>query len=153
MKARNAAFATLLGATVLWASAASAQTVASGNNYVVRANVAACSANAECRIDLRLEAVGDFHVNKEYPYKFRMAAAPSGVTYLGKDPGGADLFSKAAGDFALDANNEKVGIMTLRFKSSNRGTVNIAGVFKLSVCSAQNCMLEQANVSVPVTVR
>jgi hypothetical protein len=153
MKVRNAAFASLVTSTVLWASAASADPVARGNNFVVNASVASCAANAECKIDLRLEAQGEFHVNKEYPYKFKMAAAPSGVTYLGKDPGGVDLFSKAAGDFSLDASNEKVGTMTIRFKSSNRGSVSIAGVFKLSVCSAQNCMLEQAQVSVPVTVR
>jgi hypothetical protein len=138
-------------ATVVWASSAGAAQVAKGNNFVVNANVASCAANAECKVDLRLEAQGDFHVNKEYPYKFK-ATAVSGVTYLGKDPGGTDLFSKAAGDFALDTSNEKVGTMTVRFKSANKGAVSIGGTFKLSVCSAQNCQLEQATVTVPVTV-
>lgn len=133
------------------ASNAGAAQVANGNNFVVNANVAACAANAECKIDLRLEAQGDFHVNKEYPYKFR-ATATSGVTFLGKDPTGAEMFSKAAGDFALDAGNEKVGTMTVRFKAASKGSVSITGTFKLSVCSAQNCQLEQASVTVPVTV-
>ena len=126
--------------------------VANGNNFVVNANVAACAANAECKIDLRLEAQGDFHVNKEYPYKFNATAA-NGVTFLGKDPTGAEMFSKAAGDFALDAGNEKVGTMTMRFKAANKGACeHRAATFKLSVCSAQNCQLEQASVTVPVTV-
>lgn len=142
----------LVTGVTLWASAASADPVARGNNFVVNATVATCNANADCKIDLRLEAVGDFHVNKEYPYKFKASAAPAGVTYLGKDPAGVDMFSKAAGDFTLDASNEKVGTMTIRFKSANKGAVSIGGVFKLSVCSAANCQLEQANVTVPVTV-
>ena len=142
---------TLTAGVVLWASAASADPVARGNNFVVNANVANCNANAECKIELRLEAVGDFHVNKEYPYKFKATAA-TGVTYLGKDANDTAIFSKAAGDFALDDKNEKLGVMTVRFKSANKGAVSIAGVFKLSVCSAANCQLETANVTVPVTV-
>ncbi len=43
--------------------------------------------------------------------------------------------------------------MTLKFKSANKGNVSISGVFKLSVCSAQNCQMESASVTVPVTVR
>ena len=145
-------FTTLVSGVILSASAANAQQVASGNNFVVNASVASCSANADCKIDLKLEAKGDFHVNKEYPYKFKASAA-NGVTYLGKDGAGPETFSKSAGDFTLDSSNEKVGTMTVKFKSANRGAVTIAGVFKLSVCSAQNCQLETANVSVPVTVR
>ena len=145
-------FTTLVSGVILSASAANAQQVASGNNFTVNANVAACTSGADCTITLKLEAKGDFHVNKEYPYKFKATAA-NGVVYLGKDPAGADTFSKTAGDFVLDSANEKVGTMTLKFKSANKGSVAIAGVFKLSVCSAQNCQLETANVSVPVTVR
>ena len=145
-------FITLVSGVVLFAGAANAQQVATGNNFTVNANAAACTANADCKIDLKLEAKGDFHVNKEYPYKFKATAA-NGVTFLGKDAAGADTFSKTAGDFILDSSNEKVGTMTIKFKPANKGAVTIAGVFKLSVCSAQNCQLETANVSVPVTVR
>ncbi|HEY2366338.1 MAG TPA: hypothetical protein VGH87_08135 [Polyangiaceae bacterium] len=145
-------FTTLVSGVILSASAANAQQVATGNNFVVSAAVASCTSNADCKIDLRLEAKGEFHVNKEYPYKFKAGPA-NGVTYLGRDGAGPETFSKSAGDFALDSGNEKVGTMTVKFKSANKGAVTIAGVFKLSVCSAQNCQLETANVSVPVTVR
>lgn len=151
-KVRSFVFANVVAGVVLASSAASADPIAKGNNFVVNATVATCAANAECKVDLRLEAQGNFHVNKEYPYKFKAAAA-NGVTYLGKDPAGVDMFSKAAGDFSLDAGNEKVGTMTIRFKSANKGAVNIGGLFKLSVCSAQNCQLEQTTITVPVTVR
>jgi hypothetical protein len=142
----------LVAAVVLASGVASATPVASGNNFVVNATAAACAANAECKVDLRLEAGAGFHVNAEYPYKFKAQTA-GGVTFLGKDPTSAETFSKAAGDFVLDANNVQVGTMSVRFKSANKGSVSIAGVFKLSVCSASNCQLEQANVTVPVTVQ
>ena len=153
MRAIHIVFAatTILG-PVLWATSAGAVQVASGNNFVVKADVATCAANTECKIDLRLEAGSGFHVNKEYPYKFK-ATPTNGVTFLGKDPGGVELFSKAAGDFALDPSNEQVGTMTVRYKVANKGAVSISGTFKLSVCSAQNCQLEQASVTVPVTVQ
>ena len=151
---RSKHFVTLAGmaaAVMLWGGAAGAGQVAKGNNFVVNADVPACHANGECKIELHLEAQGEFHVNKEYPYKFKASDA-AGVEFLGKDPGGKNVFSKAAGDFALSPSNEKLGTMTLRFKPAHAGAVTIAGQFKLSVCSAANCMLETAQVSVPVTV-
>src|SRR5215831_14015817 len=120
-------FTTLVSGVILSASAANAQQVATGNNFVVNATAAACTSGADCSIALKLEAKGDFHVNKEYPYKFKATAA-NGVTYLGKDGAGPDTFSKTAGDFVLDSANEKVGTMTLKFKSANKGAVTIAGV-------------------------
>jgi len=143
---------TLASLVVLWASAADAGQVATGDNYVINASTSSCRAGGECTVALRLEAQGAFHVNKEYPYKFT-ANDTSGVEFLGHDPSNKNRFSKAAGDFALDASNEKVGTMTVRFKPSSRGSVSISGLFKFSVCSAQNCQLGQATVTVPVAVR
>ncbi len=151
MGSKHFVLGSLAVAAVLWGGSAGAGQVAKGNNFVVNADVGACSANAECKIDLKLEAQGEFHVNKEYPYKFKATDA-AGVEYLGKDPAGTNVFSKAAGDFALNPSNEKQGTMTLKFKAARAGSVTIAGQFKLSVCSAANCMLETANVSVPVAV-
>jgi hypothetical protein len=142
----------LVAALALWSGGANAGQVATGNNFVVNANVAACAANAECKVDLRLEAGPGFHVNAEYPYKFKAVAGP-GLAFLGKDPTSTETFSKAAGDFVLDASNEHVGTMTVRFKPASKGNLSVTGVFKLSVCSAANCQLEQTNVTVPVVVQ
>ncbi len=151
-KVRNFTFVSLVTGVALWATAASAgpaAQVARGANFTVDSNVGACHAGAECKVELKLSAGDGYHVNKEYPYKFKAIEA-SGVEFLGKDAAQKTLFTKSAGDFTVDG--EKVGTMTVRFKPSSRGNVTIAGVFKLSVCSAQNCQLDQANVSVPVAV-
>jgi hypothetical protein len=91
--------------------------------------------------------VGDFHVNKEYPYKFVASAAP-GVAYLAN--GDANTFSRSSGDFHEDS--EKVGTMTVRFKPSAAGEARVAGTYKMSICSAEQCQIETQAVSLAVPV-
>lgn len=155
----------LLGALVLGASivpaayaapSASAARVGGqlvkNERYAISSDVQGdCKANAECKVVLKIEALGDFHVNKDYPtYKFK-ANDVDGVAFTGTDAGGKNVFSKAAGDFRMDG--EKVGYLTLHFKPSKAGAINIAGQFKFCVCNAQNCQPESADLTVPVTVK
>jgi hypothetical protein len=113
-------------------------------NYFIDAAPVSCTAGAPCSVTLKLVATGDFHVNDEYPYRFKADDAP-GVAFLGTDPGGKNTFSKAAGDWQkADA---KSGAMTVKLIAANPGGRAIAGTLKLSVCSAQNCLLEQPQVT------
>ncbi len=74
----------------------------------------------------------------------------SGVDFVGTDDGGKNVFSKAAGDWRkADARS---GAMTVKFKPADKGRPTIAGLFKLSVCSAQTCLLEQRQVATAVVV-
>jgi hypothetical protein len=121
-----------------------------GNHYTIDAAAGDCSAGANCSITVKLAAQGEFHINQQYPYKFTAAQA-AGVTYLGSDTNGPNVFTKTAGDFAIG--DEKTATMTVKFKAASKGTVAISGTFKLSVCSSANCQLEQQDVSVNVTVK
>jgi hypothetical protein len=122
-----------------------------GNNFKLDASPAGdCKAGETCTATIRLEAVGDYHINKDYPYKFKAKEAPS-IEFLGSDPAGKNVFSKGAGDFTIDG--EKVGTMTVHFKPGAKGAVTVGGTYKLSVCSAQNCQLEQPDLSIGVTVK
>lgn len=109
-----------------------------------------CKALAECRVTIKLEAVGEYHINKEYPYKFK-ADANGDVEFLGKDDAGKNVFSKSAGDFKTEG--EQKAVMTVRFKPSKAGQVVLGGTYKLSVCSAQNCQLESQQLAVNVPVK
>jgi len=125
-----------------------------GKNFKIdAAAVGACKAGAECKLAITLTAAGDYHINKEYPYKFKAEGA--GVEFLGGDAAGKNTFSKSAGDFVIDASSDpaKSGTMTVKFKPAAKGSSTISGTFKLSVCSAQNCQLETQEISatVPVT--
>ncbi len=124
---------------------------ADSTNFKVDAHLAGdCSAGATCTVAIDLQALGVYHINNEYPYKFKANDA-AGVEYLGSDPAGKNVFSKDAGDFT--ASGEKSATMNVRFKPAAKGPATVSGIYKLSVCSPQNCQVEQADIATPVTVK
>ncbi|MBX3219478.1 MAG: hypothetical protein KF795_03095 [Labilithrix sp.] len=118
-----------------------------GNNFALDLGSPGCKAASECVMTIKLVATGDYHVNEEYPYKFVASAAP-GVELLGK--GDAATFSRAAGDFVTEG--AKAGTMTVRFKPSAPGSARVAGLYKFSVCSADQCQIEQEKLELTVPV-
>ena len=124
-----------------------ASTRVSGKNFVLDAASPGCRVDTPCAVTLRLAASGEYHVNKEYPYKFIAEAAP-GVQFLGN--GDANTFSRAAGDLREDS--EKTATLTVRFKPSSAGEARVSGTYKMSVCSAENCQVETQQVTLAVPV-
>lgn len=118
-----------------------------GTNFTLDLASPGCKAGAECAMTIKLVASGDYHVNAEYPYKFVASAAP-GIEFLGKAD--ATTFTRAAGDFV--EHGEKSGTMTIRFKPSSPGEARIAGTYKFSVCSADQCQIEQEKLDLAVPV-
>ncbi len=118
-----------------------------GKNFSLDVASPGCRAGEECTMTIKLVASADYHVNKEYPYKFVAAAAP-GIMFLGK--GDATTFSKASGDFVEEG--EKTATMTVRFKPGAAGEAKVSGTYKMSVCSADQCQIEQQPVSLGVPV-
>lgn len=106
-----------------------------------------CAPAQRCNVGLKLTATGAFHVNDQYPYKFKADASPA-VEFLGTDPAGKNVFSKPAGDWAQTG--AKSGVMTVHVAPNGPGRSTISGVFKLSVCSEQNCLIEQPQLQVSI---
>jgi hypothetical protein len=107
-----------------------------------------CRATEECVLTIKLTAAADYHVNKEYPYKFVPTAAP-GIMYLAKND--TNTFTRASGDFVEQG--EKIGTMTVRFKVAAPGDARVAGKYKLSVCSADQCQIEEEMLDLTVAVK
>ncbi|HXN31090.1 MAG TPA: hypothetical protein VN894_04480 [Polyangiaceae bacterium] len=103
-----------------------------------------CMAGALCQVGVKLVALDDFHVNDEFPYRFVADPKPL-VQFVGTDPAGQGVFSKAAGDWRKD--DPKSGAMAVGFFLSTPGSYSISGTFKLSVCSGAQCLLEQRPVT------
>jgi hypothetical protein len=118
-----------------------------GNHYALDVASPGCKAGDACVVTLRLNVGGEYHVNKEYPYKFVAKADPA-IDFLGT--GDANTFSRAKGDFKEEG--EKTATMTVRFKAKSAGPANVSGTFRMSVCSAANCQLERQPVSLTVDV-
>jgi hypothetical protein len=121
-----------------------------GDNFFVDvAPGSGCAAGVVCTLQLTLVATGDFHVNDEYPYRFKADDA-AGVSFLGTDDAGRNVFSKVSGDWKkLDP---KSGAMSVRFTPAGPGPKTIGGVFRLSVCSGATCQLEQSRLAAAVAV-
>lgn len=118
-----------------------------GNHFEIDVASPGCRAATDCVMTINLQPTSGFHVNKEYPYKFTAVATPN-VTFLGK--GDASVFSRASGDFAEASPTS--GVMTVRFKPAGPGEVSLTGTYKLSVCSADQCQIEQQAIALTVTV-
>jgi hypothetical protein len=130
--------------------AACAHTACGERFYVDAVSPESCTSGAECDVALKLVALAPFHINDEYPYRFR-GDDSSLLQFLGTDAAGKNVFSKAAGDWRkADATN---GSMNVRFVPTVKGSTTVGGTFKLSVCSTESCLLEQRQVAISVAVR
>jgi hypothetical protein len=97
--------------------------------------VAPCASGATCEAQLVLTALGDYHVNDEYPTKFVADAT-------GED---------AVEGHTFEIDGAKRGTLTVRFKAAKPGPATLTGTFKLSVCNEDNCEIEAPAIALPVT--
>jgi len=96
-----------------------------------------CAVGAPCEARLAFSALGDYHVNDRYPFKF-VADVVAGMTVDG------------TGTFAQD--DAKHGTMTITFRALKRGPAKLAGTFKLSVCTEEKCEIEEPKLAFEVPV-
>ena len=96
-----------------------------------------CQRGAWCTVRLELTALGGFHVNRDYPFKF-VGAADEGIEHDG------------TGAFTVES--DTTGVLVHRFRAAAAGAARITGTFKLSVCSDDQCEIEAAPVAVDVPV-
>lgn len=84
-----------------------------------------------------LNALGEYKVNKEYPIKFTLNAAPAGVSF---------------GETVLrNANKaEKKATISIPFTPDSAGTHTISGVFSIGVCVASSCTNQKVPLSVAI---
>lgn len=102
---------------------------------------ATCKKGAACQVDVRLVTLGEYHVNKEYPYKLKASASVPGVAFANRD----GVFSRASGDFKEESEN--LGVTKVRFTAAESGSAKIQGTYKFSVCSKTDCKLESAELA------
>jgi len=86
-----------------------------------------------------LIAKGEFKCNENYPFKFKLNAPPSGVSYP----------SKIARNISI---GKKRSVLSIPFTASEAGQKTISGTFYFSVCNPQSCHIKKQPMSVAVTV-
>ena len=96
-----------------------------------------CTAGAPCEARIVLTALAGYKVNKDYPFKFVADPVP-GVTVDG------------TGTFSFD--DARSGTLTLRFRAAQSGRARFSGTFKLSVCTAEQCEIEEPKLELSIPV-
>jgi hypothetical protein len=94
-----------------------------------------CAAGTACEAKLVLTALGDYHVNEQYPVKFVSDPVPG-------------LAVDGTGTFVRDS--AKAGTLTIRFTPARAGKAQLKGTFKLSVCTDDNCEIEAPAIAFTV---
>lgn len=101
------------------------------------APLAECKAGTACQVELLLTAMGDYKVNKDYPFKF-IADEKPGLSVHGN------------GSFAHQG--KQSGALTVKFHADAAGTAQLAGTFKLSVCTEATCEIEEPKIALSIPV-
>jgi hypothetical protein len=141
--ARLLAFALALAACKREAPSPAAEAIAKGQPPLVAHSyfrvdaqpTPACHVNAPCEAQLVLTALGEYHVNDDYPTKFVPDAA-------------SDVAVEADGRFHIGG--AKHGTMTVRFTPTKPGPARLVGKFELSVCSDRNCQTASPKITLDV---
>ncbi len=87
-----------------------------------------------------IQALGEYHVNAEYPFKLTLDVAPAGITY-------------AETTIRTVSRTEKTASMPVAFTASKPGTYRISGTCALSVCTPNECIIKKVPLASSITVR
>jgi hypothetical protein len=93
-------------------------------------------------VKIKLTAKAGFHINGQYPYRFKASAPTEGVSYP------KPVLERADGQF-----EEKTAVFVLPFVAGHSGKFALGGVLNLSVCSPTSCIVQKAPLDVTVTIQ
>jgi hypothetical protein len=101
------------------------------------------AAGKEGTVEIAIEPKGDYHINDQYPYKFKLTdPAPEGVTYP------KPVLKREDGKFS-----EKKGEFSVPFVAAKSGKTKVAGTLSMSVCSKASCVMEKVELDLDVDVK
>jgi hypothetical protein len=101
-----------------------------------------CRHAQPCTLHAEIVAKGEYHINDQYPYKWKASEAPGqGVTYP------KPLVGREDGTF-----EHMRAVLRVPFVAAAPGPVKVGGVLSLSVCSAANCLMYKQALELTVKV-
>ena len=117
---------------------------AEAEHYIAAITVTGeCKATKECIAEVTLEAKGNYHINDQYPFRFKADDKLAGVTFpkpvLKREDGKWD--------------DKKKGSFRVPFVVAKAGKAKVGGVLSLSVCSDANCLMEKQPLELDVDAK
>jgi hypothetical protein len=99
------------------------------------------AAGKEASFDIVLDAKPPFHVNQQYPYKFKTKEGP-----------GVKFSQAVVGKDAAKLETQRV-TMRVPFTPDGAGKRTVNGQFAFSVCTDETCLMEKRDLSLVVDVK
>jgi hypothetical protein len=93
-------------------------------------------------VKVLLTAKTGFHINGQYPYRFKAKVPTEGVTYP------KPVLERADGKF-----EETTAVFVLPFVAGHPGKFDVGGVFHMSVCSPASCIVQKAPLEISIDVQ
>jgi hypothetical protein len=113
------------------------------DNYVVEATAGGpYTATREGTFHVQLTAKGAYHLNPQFPIRFKAAEAPEFITYS------KPVLTRDDGNF-----KESTGSFDVPFSASKPGGYKVGGTVSVSFCSEKNCVMEKVAIDLDVTVK
>ena len=132
------------GSSARESTAITASAKSETENYVAEMKaMGEYKAGAEGVVELTIETKGAYHMNDQYPYKFKAAdPAPEGLKFP------KPILQRADGSF-----EKKKGSFKVPFVVSKAGRATVSGTLSLSVCSDANCIMDKVPLELAVDVK
>jgi hypothetical protein len=91
-------------------------------------------------VEAVLTAKPPYHCNAEYPHKFKLNAAPAGLSYPEETVRGMKVTPERS-------------VLAIPVKAEAAGKPTISGTLSFSVCTAERCMVEKRDLSLALDVK
>jgi hypothetical protein len=98
------------------------------------------AAGALTHIEAVLVANPPYHCNAEYPHKFKLNAAPPGLTYPEEVVRGMQVSAAR-------------GVLRIPVQAKAAGAAAVSGTLSFSVCTEERCMVEKRDLTLNLDVK
>jgi len=102
--------------------------------------VSPIAAGSAATVEAVLVAKPPYHCNADYPHKFKLAAAPSGLTYPETTVKGAKVTAEKS-------------VLPIPVQAQSPGKAKVSGTLSFSVCDEERCLVEKRELAVDLEVK
>jgi hypothetical protein len=98
------------------------------------------AAGSNSHVEAVLVAKAPYHCNAEYPHKFKLNAAPAGLSYPEDVVRGMQVTAER-------------GVLRIPVQAQAAGPVTVSGTLSFSVCTEERCLVEKRDLALNLEVK
>lgn len=102
--------------------------------------VSPVTAGSPATVEAVLVAKAPYHCNAEYPHKFKLAAAPAGLSYPEATVKGMQVTAERS-------------VLRIPVVAQSAGKPTVSGTLQFSVCNDERCLVEKRELSLNLEVK